>query len=169
MTRVPDEHRKEAPRVVRCVVVTVSDTRTRETDKGGDVLESLLRTGGHEVVDRTIIPDDPARIETVVNDCVRRDDVDAVFLTGGTGLGSRDHTYETVSRLITREIPGYGELFRMLSFREIGPAAMLSRATAGLIGTTLIVTTPGSPGGVRTAIQDLILPELGHVIREARK
>lgn len=169
MSSVPEQHRKEAPSVVPCVVITVSDTRTMENDEGGRTLESLLCSAGHQVLQRRIIPDDPDAIRAVLHQFGGDDRVDAIFLTGGTGLGSRDHTYETVSSQFTRLIPGYGELFRMLSYEEIGAAAMLSRAAAGLIGRTLVVTTPGSPNGVRLAMERLILPELGHLIREAHR
>jgi molybdenum cofactor biosynthesis protein B len=150
MSSVPQQHRKEGPAVVRCVVVTISDTRTLETDTGGGTIVSLLEAAGHQVLDRLILRDEPEQIREALAACCRCADVDAVLLTGGTGLGSRDQTVETLSTLLTKPLPGYGELFRMLSFQEIGPAAMLSR-------------------GVRLAMERLILPELGHLVREARR
>ena len=169
MSRVPDQHRSEAPRVVRCAVVTVSDTRTIETDTGGRTIVDLLTKAGHEVVDRRIIADEPLPMQQLLEGLRDRQDVDAILITGGTGLGSRDQTFETVGRLLGKPMPGYGELFRMLSYQEIGPAAMLSRAVGGLIGRTVLLTMPGSRAAVQLAMQKLILPELGHLVREARR
>ena len=169
MSSVPDQHRGEAPSSIGCVVITVSDTRTLQTDSGGQAAVDLLEGGGHRVVDRQIIPDEPDQMRRLLSECQEREDVDAVLMTGGTGLGSRDQTFETVSQLITKPLPGYGELFRMLSFEEIGAAAMLSRATGGLLGRTVLLTMPGSRAAVRLAMERLILPELGHLVREARR
>ena len=169
MSGVPDQHRSEAPSSIGCVVITVSDTRTLQTDSGGQAVVDLLEGGGHEVVDRQIIPDEPDQMRRLLSEYRERDDVDVVLMTGGTGLGSRDQTFETVSRLISKPLPGYGELFRMLSFEEIGAAAMLSRATGGLLGRTVLLTMPGSRAAVRLAMERLILPELGHLVREARR
>ena len=169
MSRVPDQHRSEAPRVVRCVVITASDTRTRETDTGGQTIVDLLTAAGHEVVDRHIIADEPEQMRALLTGLRDREDLDAILITGGTGLGSRDQTFETVSRLLGKPLPGYGELFRMLSYEEIGAAAMLSRVVGGLIGRTVLLTMPGSTAAVRLAMEKLILPELGHLVREARR
>ena len=169
MSSVPDQHRSQAPSSIGCVVITVSDTRTLQTDTGGQAVVDLLEGGGHEVLDRQIIPDEPEQMRRLLAEYRERDDVDVVLMTGGTGLGSRDQTFETVSRLIGKPLPGYGELFRMLSFEEIGAAAMLSRATGGLVGKTVLLTMPGSRAAVRLAMERLILPELGHLVREARR
>ncbi len=169
MSGVPDQHRHEAPPIVGCAVITVSDTRTLDTDKGGQTAVDLLRGAGHLVRCRELIPDEPEPMQKLLVALRDRDDVDAVLLTGGTGIGSRDRTYETVSRLLDKTLPGYGELFRMLSFEEIGAAAMLSRATGGLLGRTIVLTMPGSPAAVRLAVEKLIVPELGHLVREARR
>jgi molybdopterin adenylyltransferase len=169
MSSVPDQHRSEAPSSIGCVVITVSDTRTLQTDGGGQTVVDLLEGGGHEVVDRQIIPDEPGQMRRLLSEYRERDDVDVVLMTGGTGLGSRDQTFETVSKLISKPLPGYGELFRMLSFEEIGAAAMLSRATGGLLGRTVLLTMPGSRAAVRLAMEKIILPELGHLVREARR
>ena len=169
MSGVPDQHRSEAPSSIGCVVITVSDTRTLQTDSGGQAVVDLLEGGGHEVVDRQIIPDEPDQMRRLLSEYRERDDVDVVLMTGGTGLGSRDQTFETVSQMISKPLPGYGELFRMLSFEEIGAAAMLSRATGGLLGRTVLLTMPGSRAAVRLAMERLILPELGHLVREARR
>ncbi len=169
MSQVPAEHRATAPDRVTCAVVTVSDTRTPETDTGGQAVHDLLVAAGFEVTDREIIRDEPELMQLLLERF--RDDqaVDAVLLTGGTGLSSRDQTYETVNSLLTKALPGYGELFRMLSYQEVGAAAMLSRAAAGLMQRTVVMTMPGSPGAVRLAMEKLIVPELRHLVREARR
>jgi len=169
MSDVPHEHKKEAPPTVRCAVITVSDTRTLETDSGGRTVVELLRAAGHEVIEREIIPDEPEPMRRLLVTLRDRADIDAILMTGGTGLGSRDQTFETVSELLDKSLPGYGELFRMLSYDQIGPAAMLSRATGGLIGRTVLLTMPGSRAAVGLAMEKIILPELGHLIREARR
>lgn len=169
MSQSADQHRASAPRFVRCAVLTVSDTRTVEIDTGGQTLIDGLQAAGHQVVARDLIPDDPQQMRPLVADWSRRDDIDAILLTGGTGLSSRDQTYETIAGLITKPLPGYGELFRWLSYQEIGPAAMLSRAVGGLVGKTVVLTMPGSPAAVRLAVERLIAPELGHLVREARR
>ncbi len=168
MSSSTEQHRREAPPSVRCAVITVSDTRTLENDRGGRIIVERLAAAGHEIVDRQIRPDDPSQLGPLLAELRDRPDVDAVLLTGGTGIGSRDQTYETVSGLLTKTLPGYGELFRMLSFEQVGPAAMLSRAIGGLMGRTLLLTMPGSPTAVELAMDRLIVPELGHLIREAR-
>jgi molybdenum cofactor biosynthesis protein B len=169
MSESAAEHRAQAPHALRCAVITVSDTRTLDTDSGGQLVIEKLAAAGHAVTARQIIPDDPARMGTLVRELCGRDDVDAILLTGGTGISSRDQTYETISGLLTKPLPGYGELFRMLSYQEIGAAGMLSRAVGGLAGRTVVLTMPGSPAGVRLAMDKLIVPELGHLVREARR
>jgi molybdenum cofactor biosynthesis protein B len=169
MSQSAAEHRAHAPAALRCAVVTVSDSRTLETDTGGQTVIDLLAGSGHTVVQREIIPDEPKRMRALLTELVARSDVDAVLLTGGTGISRRDQTFETVSQMLTKPLPGYGELFRHLSYQEIGSAAMLSRAVGGLIGAAVVLTMPGSPAGVRLAMEKIVLPELGHLVREARK
>lgn len=169
MSSTTAEHKSQSPLSVRCAVITVSDTRTVQTDTGGQSVVDSLTAAGHSVVQRQIVPDDPDLIRPLLQQLCGRDDVDAVLLTGGTGITRRDQTYETVCGLFTKSLPGYGELFRMLSYQEIGAAAMLSRAVGGLIGQTIVLTMPGSPAAVRLAMNQVILPELGHLIREARR
>jgi molybdenum cofactor biosynthesis protein B len=163
------EHRASSPNVVRCAVVTVSDTRTLATDTGGQGVVDRLLQAGHVVAAREIVADDPARLRPLITALAGREDVDAILLTGGTGIAARDQTHETVTALIDKPLPGYGELFRMLSYAEIGAAAMLSRATGGLVGRKVLLTMPGSPAGVAVAMEKVILPELGHLVREARR
>jgi molybdenum cofactor biosynthesis protein B len=150
-------------------VVTISDTRSLETDTGGRTIVELLQQAGHTVVCREILRDEPEPMRVLLESLCSRGDIDAVLLTGGTGVGSRDQTVETVGRLIDKPLPGYGELFRMLSYQQIGPAAMLSRAMGGLMRGKVVLTMPGSRAGVQLAMQSLILPELGHLVREARR
>ena len=163
------EHKSQGPQSLRCVIITVSDTRTLENDTGGQSVIDHLTTAGHQVVCREIIPDDPARMRPLLDELCGRDDVDAILLTGGTGVTSRDQTYETISGILDKPMPGYGEIFRMLSFQEIGPAACLSRAVAGIARGKVVLTMPGSPAGVRLAMEKIIVPELRHFVREARR
>jgi molybdenum cofactor biosynthesis protein B len=169
MTDPTSAHRAQAPESPRLAVLTVSDTRTLETDTSGALIVDLARAAGLVVADRAIVPDDPARMRPLFEAWRLRPDVDAVLVTGGTGVSPRDLTFETVSALITRPLPGYGELFRMLSHAEIGPAAMLSRAVGGLMGDTAIFVMPGSRAAVELAMRKLILPELGHLLGQARR
>ena len=126
MSTTPDEHKADAPRQIRCAVITVSDTRTLETDSGGAEVIRFLTESGHLLVSREIVPDEPARMRPLLESYRDDDQIDAVLMTGGTGISSRDQTYETVSALMTKPLPGYGEMFRMLSYQEIGAAALLS-------------------------------------------
>ncbi|MED3842353.1 MogA/MoaB family molybdenum cofactor biosynthesis protein [Geobacillus stearothermophilus] len=163
-------HKQEAPQTVRCKVITVSDTRTEETDRSGRLMIELLTEAGHEVVGYEIVKDEADAIREAVLDGCRHADVDAVLTNGGTGIAKRDVTIETVKALLEKELVGFGELFRFLSYTEdIGPAAMLSRAVAGVAMDTAVFCTPGSTGAVRLAMTKLILPELRHVVREIRK
>jgi len=162
-------HRRAAPARVRAVVITVSDTRTPEDDSGGALLVELLEGKGHAVVGRAIVPDDIDAIQQAIDEAVMRDDVAAVFLTGGTGIAPRDVTPEAVLPVLDRLIPGFGELFRVLSHREIGPAALLSRALAGTVRGRLVAALPGSRAAIRLAMEELLLPELGHLAGEAVK
>jgi len=166
----PDvEHRAAGPKSVRCFVVTVSDTRTETTDTGGRAIAELLTAAGHRVIGRAIVKDEPAVVRELVHHHTAAGDAQAVITTGGTGISSRDNTYEAVSSLFEKRLDGFGELFRMLSYEQIGPAAMLSRATAGLANRCIIAVLPGSEAAVRLAMEKLLLPELGHLVEQARK
>jgi molybdenum cofactor biosynthesis protein B len=169
MSQSAAEHRSQSPSSLGCAVVTVSDTRTKATDTGGKAVANYLVQAGHRVVDRRIVRDEPDQMRPLLLAYRDRSDIDAVLLTGGTGVTSRDQTFETVAGLLTKTLPGFGELFRVLSYQEIGAAAMLSRAVGGLLGGTVILTMPGSPAAVQLAMQKLILPELPHLVREARR
>lgn len=169
MNTVPDSHRAGAPAAVRCAVLTISDTRTEQTDRGGNTLCDHLQSRRHEIVARAICRDEATLIREQLKRWQHALDPDAILLTGGTGLTPRDQTFETLNALIDKPLPGYGELFRWLSFQQIGPAAMLSRAIGGLIGTTVVLSMPGSPAAVDLAMQQIILPELGHLVQQARQ
>ena len=152
MPAIHEEHKSQGPPVVRCAVITVSDTRTLETDTGGQAVIVHLTAAGHTVVIREIIHDDPDRMRPLLESLRDRADLDAILMTGGTGITTRDQTYETVSSLLDKPLPGYGEIFRLLSFQEIGPAAILSRANGGLLGRKVLLTLPGYPAAVSLAM-----------------
>jgi molybdenum cofactor biosynthesis protein B len=158
------EHKAAAPAAVRCAVLTVSDTRTAGTDLSGPRIRSLLEEHGHVVARHDVVPDDRDRIASAVDALVHDGGVDAVIVNGGTGLAPRDVTVDALAAMFTRNLDGFGELFRMLSYEQIGAAAMLSRAAAGVIGTTLVFALPGSPGACELALKKLICPELGHAV-----
>jgi molybdopterin adenylyltransferase len=160
------EHRATAPSGVGCIVVTVSDTRTEATDSAGRAIADLLAAGGHLVVARHLVRDEPAEVRAVVEAALARDDARAIITTGGTGISSRDRTYEALASLLERRLDGFGELFRVLSYEQVGSAAMLSRAMAGVARGKLIACLPGSEAAVRLAMERLLVPELGHIVRE---
>jgi molybdopterin adenylyltransferase len=163
------EHKAAAPVSVRCFVLTVSDTRTDQTDTSGRAIVDLLTQAGHVVLGRAIVKDDPDRVLALIQDRLSDPELQVVITTGGTGITSRDSTYEALDMLIEKRLDGFGELFRMLSFQEIGPAAMLSRATAGTISGRVVVSLPGSEAAVRLALTRLLLPELGHLVQQVSK
>ncbi len=156
------------PRAVACAILTVSDTRTPETDGSGRRSRELLEAAGHRVVAYSILPDEPTLVRDRVTELLADADVEAIVVNGGTGLAPRDTTYEAVVSLLDKRIDGFGELFRSLSFAEIGPAAMLSRAVAGVAGRTIVASLPGSTGAVELALSRLLVPELGHMVRLVR-
>jgi molybdenum cofactor biosynthesis protein B len=154
---------------VACYVLTVSDTRTPETDSGGRAIRELLEGAGHAIVGHTIVRDDPAQVTATVRQQLADGQARIIVTTGGTGITSRDGTFEAIDGLLEKRLDGFGELFRMLSFEQIGSAAMMSRATAGTAGRTAIFVLPGSPDAVRLAMTRLILPELGHVVQQLNR
>ena len=163
----PAHHARDARRVV-CAIVTVSDSRTEETDTSGREIRAQLEAAGHFVPAYHLVPDEPARVRVLLETLAADGTVDAVLVSGGTGIAARDTTFEAVSSLLTKRIDGFGELFRMLSFEEIGAAAMLSRAVAGLIGAMAVFSMPGSTSACRLAMEKLIVPQLTHVVGLAR-
>jgi molybdenum cofactor biosynthesis protein B len=164
-------HRASAEATVaRCAVVIVSDSRTVETDESGPLARRLLESGGHTVVHSTLLPNDEARVRAEIRTMIARDDVDVVVLSGGTGLGTRDRTVEALRPLLEKELPGFGELFRWVSYQEqIGTAAILTRALAGTAHRTLIVSLPGSKAAVELALTKILLPELKHLLHEVKR
>jgi molybdenum cofactor biosynthesis protein B len=158
-----------APASVTCFVLTVSDTRTPDTDTSGRAIRHLLENAGHHIAGRAIVPDEPSLVAEIVKAEVATARAQVVIITGGTGLTSRDGSYEAIDSLLDKRLDGFGELFRMLSYHDIGPAAMLSRATAGTAGRTAIFLLPGSEKAVRLAMDKLILPELGHIVQQVGK
>ena len=148
-------------------MLTISDTRTSANDSSGNAIAEMLTAAGHHVADRTIVKDDPGAVQNAIQS--KASAVDVVISTGGTGISARDSTYEAITTLFDKRLDGFGELFRMLSYQEIGAAAMLSRACAGVIGRTALFSLPGSENAVRLAMSKLILPEIGHVVRELRR
>ena len=163
-----EQHRKTAPASVRCYVITISDTRTESNDASGDAIAGLLETSGHAVSGRVLVKDDPAAVRAAVVKGAAAG-AQVIITTGGTGVTSRDSTYETLASMLDKTLDGFGELFRMLSFQEIGAAAMLTRACAGSIGRTAVFSLPGSEHAVRLAMSKLIVPEIGHVVRELNR
>jgi len=163
-----EEHRQEAPRSVRVFVVTASDTRSEAEDESGAFLREAAARAGHALAGYRIVPDDPQAIRAAL-DAAASAGADAIIVNGGTGIAARDRTYEAVASVLEKRLDGFGELFRMLSWTEIGAAAMLSRAVAGVWGGRAVFSIPGSRAAVRLAWDKLIGPELGHVVRELRK
>ena len=164
-----DAHKASAPAHARVFVLTVSDTRTDDSDTSGLAICALLKGAGHQVAGKTIEKDEPRRVAELVRQQAAIGDVDAIITTGGTGLTSRDSTFEAIDALLTKRLPGFGELFRMLSYEDIGSAAMMSRATAGTIGKVVVISLPGSEAAVRLAMAKLVIPELAHLVQQATR
>jgi molybdenum cofactor biosynthesis protein B len=164
-----EHHQKSQSLVTRCAVITLSDTRNESTDKSGGRIKDLLAEQKHTIAFYRVIPDDPALLDRLFAELLLRDDVDVVLTNGGTGISGRDQTIEVVERLLDQPLPGFGELFRMLSYEQIGSGAMLSRAVGGVSRGKLIFAMPGSTKAVELAMSRLILPELKHLISELRK
>ncbi len=170
MSESAEFHRQAAiGQVARCAVLTVSDTRTADNDGGGDTIVGRLRQAGHKVVEREWVRDEAMEIGKVLTHWLARQDLQVILTTGGTGISSRDTTVEVVERFLEKRLDGFGELFRMLSFREIGAAAMLSRSVAGIVHGIVVFALPGSVAAVELALDRLILPELEHLVWERRR
>lgn len=170
MSESADFHREAASgQVARCAVLTVSDSRTAENDRGGDTIVARLRDAGHEVVEREWVRDEAMEIGKALTQWLAHKDLQVIFTTGGTGISSRDTTVEVVERFLDQRIDGFGELFRMLSFEEVGAAAMLSRAVGGVARGVVLFALPGSVAAVELALDRLILPELAHLLWERRR
>jgi molybdenum cofactor biosynthesis protein B len=162
----PEEHKANAPRSIGCWVLTISDSKTPETDTSGTLIREMLSAGGHRVVGTEIVRDEPAEVQRVIRQACGKAEVQAIVMTGGTGITSRDSTFDAVEAMLDKRLPGFGELFRMLSYEQVGAAAMLSRAQMGISRGRIVVSLPGSPNACRLALEKLLLPELGHLVRE---
>lgn len=164
-----EDHKRHAPASVRVFVLTISDTRTEENDASGRLAKDLLTQAGHVVAGSRIVKDEPAEVAALVKEIATRRGAEVLVSSGGTGISHRDATYEALSGLLEKRLDGFGELFRMLSYAEVGSAAMLSRAIAGLYQGLIVFALPGSSGAVRLGLEKLILPELGHLVFEKRR
>ncbi|MBI4187602.1 MAG: MogA/MoaB family molybdenum cofactor biosynthesis protein [Chloroflexi bacterium] len=163
------EHKEKSPRSVSCAVLTVSDTRTEENDESGALIKQKLTQAGHRVMAYSILKDEAAAIRQKINELLRQDELQVIITNGGTGVSHRDVTVETVSSILEKTLDGFGELFRSLTYQEIGTGSIMSRALAGVAKGKVIFCIPGSPGAVSLALDKVILPEIGHVVREATR
>lgn len=169
MSQSVQDHRASSPDTISVAVMTISDTRTFESDSSGQIIRELLAGAGHSVADYRIVPDDATQIDALLRQWSDVETIDAIITNGGTGIATRDTTYAAIQQTLTTTLTGFGELFRMLSYQEIGAAAMLSRAAAGAIGQCAVFSLPGSSNAVRLGMEKLIVPELAHVVYELRK
>ena len=163
------EHKEKSPRNVSCAIFTISDTRMEETDESGRLLRERLTQNGHSVIQYSILKNDANDIRQKIQDLLRQYAVQVIITSGGTGLSRRDITVETVLPMLEKKLDGFGELFRFLTFQELGTASIMSRAMAGAVRGKVIICIPGSLGAVRLAIDKIILPEIGHMVREATR
>jgi molybdenum cofactor biosynthesis protein B len=160
------EHKANAPRSIGCMVITCSDTRTPETDTSGQLIQKLLKEQGHTIVAYHLVKDEPAQIKARIAEGTGNDRVQAIMINGGTGISRRDSTFEAVDGMLEKRLDGFGEVFRYLTYQDIGSPAIMSRATAGIVNGRILFSTPGSENAVRLAMEKLILPELGHLVKE---
>jgi molybdopterin adenylyltransferase len=167
MSAIP--HPDAQPIAVACAVITVSDSRSPDTDRSGQLIQSLLQGAGHRVVEYAVVPDEPEQIQVQLNTLCQRPDLEALIFNGGTGIAPRDTTYDAIARSLDKTLPGFGEIFRWLSFQDIGSRAIASRAVAGVCQGKLVFSLPGSTNAVKLAIEQLILPELQHLVKQVGK
>ncbi|CAI4032208.1 Molybdenum cofactor biosynthesis protein B [Nitrospira tepida] len=163
------EHKQQAPKRIGCMVVTCSDSRTPDTDSSGQLIMRLFKDQGHEVVAYHLIKDEPSQIRSKIEEACANPEVQAIVINGGTGIARRDSTFEAVDGMLEKRLDGFGEIFRFLTYQEIGSPAIISRATAGIVKGRVLFSTPGSEHAVRLAMEKLILPEIGHLVRELTK
>ncbi|HEY6085693.1 MAG TPA: MogA/MoaB family molybdenum cofactor biosynthesis protein [Nitrospira sp.] len=163
------EHKSHAPRSIGCMVITCSDTRTPDTDTSGQLIQELLTEEGHTVAAYHLVKDEPSQIKERIIAGVTNEAVQAIIINGGTGISRRDSTFEAVDAMLEKRLDGFGEVFRYLTYQDIGSPAIMSRATAGIIKGRVLFSTPGSEHAVRLAMEKLILPELGHLVKELTK
>ncbi len=165
----PHEHKTQAPRQAGCVVITCSDTRTAASDTSGYRIMHMLRDAGHTVVFYQLVKDEPSKIKAAIKKAVKNKKVRAIIINGGTGIAKRDSTFEAVDGMLEKRLDGFGEIFRALTYQEIGSPAIMTRATAGTYKGRIVFSTPGSENAVRLAMEKLILPELGHILQQLSK
>jgi molybdenum cofactor biosynthesis protein B len=163
------EHKAQGPKIVGCAVITCSDTRSKTTDASGSLIQRLLKDHGHSVVAYHLIKDEPAQIKTKIKTAVANKRIQVIIINGGTGIARRDSTFEAVDGLLEKRLDGFGEIFRYLTYQDIGSPAIMTRATAGIYKGRVIFSTPGSENAVRLAMEKLILPELGHILQQLSK
>ena len=163
------EHRKASPQSVTCAVITISDSRTEADDESGKLYKEQLSRNGHKILAYALLKNDSAAIRQKINELLKLEELQVIITSGGTGLSHRDVSVETVSPMLEKRLDGFGELFRSLSYQEIGTASILSRAVAGVAGGKIILCLPGSLGATKTALEKIILPEIGHMVREATR
>ncbi|NOU09576.1 MAG: MogA/MoaB family molybdenum cofactor biosynthesis protein [Nitrospira sp.] len=163
------EHKDHAPSSIGCMVITCSDTRTQETDTSGQLICKLLEAQGHTIVEYHLVKDDPAQIQLWIARGTSNEHVQAVIINGGTGISRRDSTFEAVDEMLEKRLSGFGEIFRYLTYQEIGSPAIMTRATAGIVNDRVLFSIPGSENAVRLAMEKLILAELGHLVKELSK
>lgn len=170
MTNTPaHEHKQDAPQSLSCMVITCSDTRTPETDTSGQLIQKLLEGDGHRIVAYQVVKDDPGQITHRIALGLWKYGAKIIIVNGGTGISRRDSTFDAVSKMLEKRLDGFGEIFRFLSYQEIGSPAIMSRAVAGIIEGRVVFSIPGSENAVRLAMEKLILPELGHLVKELTK
>ena len=160
------EHKRQAPQSVNCALLTISDTRTEKTDESGQLLKQKLNEGGHRVISYSLLKNDASAIKERLNELLGSEALQVIITSGGTGLGRRDLTIETALPILEKRLDGFGELFRFLSYQEIGTSSVMSRSLAGVIRGKVIICLPGSLGATRLALERIILPEIGHMVRE---
>jgi molybdenum cofactor biosynthesis protein B len=163
------EHKAQAPESIGCMVITCSDTRTPETDTSGQLIRKLLEGRNYTVIAYYVVKDEPGQILFRIAQGTANDAIQAIIVNGGTGISRRDSTFEAVDGILEKRLSGFGEIFRVLTYQEIGSSAMMSRATAGIVKGRMLFSIPGSENAVRLAMEKLILPELGHLVGELTK
>ncbi len=163
------QHKEASPKSITCAVITISDSRTEETDESGKFLRSIISTAGHQVLFYTLLKNDPDAIQHTFSDLLARPELQVIITTGGTGASHRDVTIETVTPMLEKKLDGFGELFRYLTFQEIGTISVMSRAMAGVIQGKVVINLPGSLNAVTLAAEKIILPEVGHMVRETSR
>ncbi len=163
------EHKEKAPRSVSCAVLTISDSRTEQDDESGRLIKQKLGENGHRLITYSILKNDADAIEKKIYELLGREELQVVIISGGTGVSHRDITVETISPLLEKKLDGFGELFRFLTYREIGTPSIMSRAIAGVVRGKVILCLPGSLGAANLAMDRIILPEIGHLVREATR